>query len=163
MVSNGQTPLLVSILEIPNLSSGARRALTGLYSFRNKKTGSCCPRIATLCERLGAPYGTVRRWLRELRVAGVVEMAKHRGSNAYVFHRDVFHSVEKFESVHKSGRSTASISGRSGGPYPLYEQTKGNIERIPPQRSLWINARAPTMDDRVLAAYYEEQRRKAGG
>ena len=78
-----QTPLLQSILEIHNLSSGAFRALTGLLSFRNKASGRCCPRISTLSERLGVPYGTVRRWLRELRAAGVVDTARHQTYNSY--------------------------------------------------------------------------------
>jgi DNA-binding transcriptional ArsR family regulator len=77
------TPLLTSILEIHSLSSGAHLALIGLISFRNKSTGLCCPRIATLSERLGAPYRTVSRWLNELRAAGIVESTRHRGSNSY--------------------------------------------------------------------------------
>jgi DNA-binding transcriptional ArsR family regulator len=78
------TPLLTSISEISNLSNGAHRALVGLLSFRHKETGRCCPRVATLSQRLGGvPYGTVRRWLRDLRRSGVVETSRHRGSNSY--------------------------------------------------------------------------------
>ena len=80
---NTKSPLLTSILEIPDLSSGAVRALIGLISFRNKSSGLCCPRIATLCQRLGVAYGTVRRWLRELRGAGILVTTKRRGSNSY--------------------------------------------------------------------------------
>ena len=77
-------PLLNSILEIHNLSSGAHRALIGLLSFRNKANGQCNPKMETLGERLGGiPERTLRRWLHELRLAGVVYATKHRGSNSY--------------------------------------------------------------------------------
>lgn len=77
------TPLLNSILEIHDLSSGAFRALLALLSFRNKSSGLCCPKIATLGERLGVPRRTLCRWLAELRLAGVVGVTHRRGSNSY--------------------------------------------------------------------------------
>jgi hypothetical protein len=93
---SAQLPLLTSILEIHSLSSGARITLFALLSFRNKETGQCNPRITTLSERLGAPYGTVRCWLRELRLSGAVEMTKHRGSNSY--------RIDPSKSCGKAGR-----------------------------------------------------------
>ncbi len=67
------------------LSSGATKALLGLLSYRSHKTGQCNPKIEKLCERLGgASEATVRRWLRELRRAGMVETTKQRGrANSY--------------------------------------------------------------------------------
>jgi hypothetical protein len=135
---------LTSILEIRNLSSGAHHALLGLLSFRNRATGQCNPRLKKLAERLGGvPDTTIRRWLRELRLAGIVATVRHRGSSSYVFHMPVFHAVENAEAPaaspskngrstpSKNGRSRPSKNGRSQPPHPymnqnLFEQTEGN-------------------------------------
>lgn len=76
-------PLLTSVLQIHDLSRGSHLALIALISFRNKSNGKCCPGIKTLAGRLNAPYETVRRWLRELRRAGIVKTTRHRASNWY--------------------------------------------------------------------------------
>jgi hypothetical protein len=133
-----KTLSLISILEIHNLSSGACRTLLGLLSFRNKATGQCNPKIETLGRRLGGvPDRTLRRWLGELRQAGILEVRKHRGSSSFVFHmpvEEVFHTVENDGNPMpsaakndrsrpaKNGHSRPAKNGRSGVATPLYEQ-----------------------------------------
>lgn len=86
------------------LSTGATKALLGLLSYRNYKTGQCNPKIGKLCERLGGVSNpTVRRWLRELRQAGILEATKQRGrENSY-----------RILTAIKSDRTSAIKSDRS--------------------------------------------------
>lgn len=119
--------LLISISEIPQLSSGARRALIGLISFRNQTTGQCNPGITTLCGRVQAPRRSVCRWLAELRARGIVASKKpFGGTSRYEF--PALSAV--FANSAKSGTRNSAKSGTPIVPKvapfpPLYEQTKG--------------------------------------
>jgi hypothetical protein len=155
-VSDQEKQFLCVPLEVlrANLSPGAIKALLGLLSYRNRATGQCNPGLEKLAERLGGiPDTTMRRWLRELRQAGIVETVRHRGASAYVFHRPVFHMVENAETPSASssqngrstpstnGRSTPSTNGRSQPPH-LYmnqivlNQKKGNSDAAALSRPL---------------------------
>ncbi|HEY1897015.1 MAG TPA: hypothetical protein VGG62_12110 [Terracidiphilus sp.] len=109
------------------LSPGAMKALMGLLSYRSRKTGQCNPKLEKLSERLGGvPDTTLRRWLRELRLAGVIDRTQEHGSsNSYTFstviHREDFHSVENSPArPSTNGRAESarpSTNGRAGRPH----------------------------------------------
>jgi hypothetical protein len=62
------------------------KGLLGLLSFRNRRTGQCNPSLGTAAKRLGVPGETLRRWVRELRRAGIVVSTPNLGSsNSYRF------------------------------------------------------------------------------
>jgi hypothetical protein len=160
-----QTTLsLPRILEIHNLSSGAGRALLGLLSFRNGATGQCNPKLGTLSKRLGGvACSTLRRWLHELRRAGIVEATKHRGASSYVFNNDisgVFHTVKNNSRVLKNEQSRVLKNEHSGGSYPYMNLSileEERVPRFPPQKSNTSRPqprREMTMNEKVLAAYY---------
>lgn len=161
--------LLISISEIPKLSSGARRALIGLISFRNKATGDCHPGFDKLCVRMGIVGPTdndrrkVRRWLAELRARGIAVGRRRRFGGA------VWWDFPDLAIEDKNVRPyRTKMSPMEPSPPYSYEQTNRTEERavarIPPRKSRSITPRRqePSMDERVLAAYYAEQRRKAG-
>jgi hypothetical protein len=134
-------PSLITILEIPSISNGARQALLGLLSFRNKTSGQCCPRIATLRGRLGGvSYRTVSRWLCELRAAGLLESTRHRGSSCYRF--ELSKSCGKQGGCEHSDRTEMADPDRTemgdldrtkmadpGGVHPYMNQTLLNRQR----------------------------------
>jgi hypothetical protein len=71
--------------------------------------------------------------MQELRVAGILEISRHRGASSYVFHMPVFHAVENSENqasrpakngnprLAKNGNSRVAKNGNSGGGPSLYE------------------------------------------
>lgn len=129
--------LLISISEIPGLSSGARRALVGLISFRNKHTGQCNPGMVSLCERVQAPERCVYRWLAELDGKGVAVGKKRRygGVCWYEFPTlsALFANPAKNGSIKpatsdsfKPAKNDAAILPLSADYYLSSEQTKKN-------------------------------------
>jgi len=156
-------PSLNSILEIPKLSSGARQTLAGLLSFRNRTTGLCCPRIDTLCARLGgASRRSVIRWIKELKDSGAVLITYRRGPSQYDIQVTNAGSAET-ETVNNStcansGSRTCAKFGTPGAPYPLYEPdsvepTARYRAGLPPKRKSMQRARASASV--VLERYYE--------
>ncbi|HEY6371121.1 MAG TPA: helix-turn-helix domain-containing protein [Candidatus Sulfotelmatobacter sp.] len=150
------TPSLISILEIHNLSSGAKQALLGLLSFRNRQTGRCCPKIATLRMRLGGiSDATVRRWLRELRLAGIVRASRHRCSNSYDFEFSTNCGKQTVDSCGKANRDRSNMTGQdrsnmSGALEPIvlnYVKECGggdNYEATPPPLEIPKQRQKPT-------------------
>jgi hypothetical protein len=148
------------------LSPGAMKALLGLLSFRNRRTGRCNPSIETVRQRLDVPLGTLRHWMRELRHAGIVISSTARGTNSYEF-------APGYIGVSKSGQG--GCPNLDGGvskfdhlepPHPLYEQKK-RTEAAPraaaSSKKNSFNAPPPrkSAQSETLEAYYREQRRKA--
>lgn len=120
--------LLISISEIPGLSSGARRALVGLISFRNKRTGQCNPGIEALCTRIQAPRRTVIRWLDELYAKEIFTRKRPFGaSNRYDFPAlsPLFGSSAK-NGTHSCAKSGTPVVPNVALPHLSYEQTKKN-------------------------------------
>lgn len=116
-----------------DLSNGAMKALLGLLSFRNRKTGQCNPKIAKLCERLGGVSDvTARRWLRQLRRAGIVEATKEHGkSNSYRIDMACAVKNDRTEGAGcavKNDRTCAVKNDRSVPPLPYMNQK--NIEPV---------------------------------
>ncbi len=66
------------------LSRGARRTLQALHWFFNGKT-ECWPRQQTIARRVGCGLRSVKRYLDELRDAGVIE-SHQRPNSACVYH-----------------------------------------------------------------------------
>ena len=82
----GQSDLSFITLVGCDLPNGAFRALMGLWSFRNRTTGRCHPKLSTLAERLGIPRRTVQRWMAQLRASGTITATRHRYCCSYEFH-----------------------------------------------------------------------------
>jgi DNA-binding transcriptional ArsR family regulator len=119
------------------LSTGATKALLGLLSYRNRKTGQCNPRIEKLSKRLGgASDSTVRRWLRELRQAGILEATKQRGkANSYRILCPV-----------TNDRTGPVKNDRTGPPYPYMNQKKlepAAKERVPVAAAAAVSPKPP--------------------
>jgi len=121
-------PFVCVPLEIvrTNLSSGAFKLLVALLSFHNQKTGKCCPRVETICERLGgAPTRSVFRWLRELRRAGILEVTRHGRENTYTFN-----ICQKWHIRYaKSGTSDMPKVAHQGGGHPYMNRCSEQMER----------------------------------
>ena len=155
----------LSILEA-DLSGGALKALIGLLSFRNRKTGQCNPSLATLSNRLKTPPGTVRHWMRELRRKGVITaVAKPGFVNSYQVNAGLSKS-ERQPCPDPGGHPVQNQSFSPGASLyepDVFNQREGTERagaRIPPQRSA-SSTRQPSIVEQTLAAYYENQRRKA--
>lgn len=120
---------VTSILEIHKLSTGARQALLGLLSFRNKETGLCCPRVATLAQRLGTSSRTLFRWMAELRACGILEVKRNGRANFYTFHKCgkpvVENAAYQGKTGDKSGTSDVPILAHQLS-FILYEQDSIN-------------------------------------
>lgn len=142
---NDFVPVPEKAIRDRELSSGAKIALVGLLSFRNRQTGQCNPKLAKLAERIGTSPRTARRWVRRLQNAGKVEAVRHRSASSYTVLEEGISAVPKSLKVAalnaKSGRASAATIGRESGPLSLYEPEELNL-----------NAPAPLPPSQMAAA-----------
>lgn len=136
-------------LATPGLSPGARCALAGLLSFRNRDTGRCDPTLKALIERLGSVQErTLFRWLAELRQTGILEVRRHDRDgrrNLYVIHR--------VENQKLPDRTVTQIPDKSVGnchPTPLYEPDTLNRRR---SAAAEIHKKPPAKETRLDPAF----------
>jgi hypothetical protein len=121
-----------------NFSPGAITALLGLLSFHNRKTGQYNPSLGTLAKRLTTPAETVRRWVRELRRAGIVISTANPGSsNSYSFsfqseHFGVVADVGLAECTPCSPKPERGVHGRPTEPdvFELEKKTTDADETV---------------------------------
>jgi hypothetical protein len=166
-----------TLKEAPGLTMTAKVLLAELWEFRNRQTGQCNPRIAKLAERLGVVEKTIDRALASLYQIGLVVPRKGQRGNSYsIAPKTEWAVILQGQNVPAETGSAGTKCPRAqgqnvpaGAPYPLYEPSLRELHRaargFPSKKnpSPKPPARALTMDERVLAAYYAEKRRKAVG
>lgn len=89
---NLKTPfaqVLLEIIEDPRISAGAFRLYTLLIGL-SRGFGACWPSQATLAAKLGITQRTVRNWLKELEIAGYLEI-EHRYAQPGQEQSNIYH------------------------------------------------------------------------
>jgi len=71
----------LAVLDL-GLSDKAERVYIRLRAFRNRRTGRCDPRRSVLADRLRCSVDTIDRALRELQLAGLVEVVHRTGHSS---------------------------------------------------------------------------------
>jgi hypothetical protein len=67
----------------PGISALAKCLFSALLAYKNRRTGICNPKLATLAERLGKSLRTIKRALAELYRAGMVIAHRNLWGNRY--------------------------------------------------------------------------------
>lgn len=138
-ISQLELPFNESFTTVPDgvirervLPSGAKIALIGLLSFRNRKTGKCNPRVRVLADRIGVSRSTAHRRLRTLRRAGILTVTRHRGASDYVISDVSRNSTSDTSESDTFDTSRCRTSDTSGGVVSLYEPENLNLKAPAP-------------------------------
>jgi len=124
-----------------NLSRGARRLLDLLKSFA-RRSGRAFPFQKTLAEKLEVKIRTIKRWVRELREAGLIAVRRRQHSSAE-------YEIQKGQNV-PSDVPSGVENVPSGHPVSLLTEVKsfsgGECARVPrkppglaPGEAYWTN------------------------
>jgi DNA-binding MarR family transcriptional regulator len=62
----------------PAITIGAKSLYSLLCCYRNNESNTCNPGIKRLSDELNAGQSTVKRWMKELKDAGIVSRSQHR-------------------------------------------------------------------------------------
>jgi DNA-binding MarR family transcriptional regulator len=60
------------VLADPSLSPGAKSLYALLCCYKDSITNTCNPGINRLSDELNAGHSTIKRWLKELKAAGII-------------------------------------------------------------------------------------------
>lgn len=63
------------VLTNPTISPGAKALYSLLCCYKNKQN-SCNPGINRLADELNVGYSTIKRWLKELKDAGIIQRSQ---------------------------------------------------------------------------------------
>jgi DNA-binding transcriptional MocR family regulator len=158
------------VLADKRFSATTKLLLAQLRDHRNRRTGQCYPRQATLARELGVSVDTVQRSLNALRQAGWLTVFREQYGCRYEI------QIPQ-NAVSQTAKCGAQIpqNAVSELPGPLYEpdlkepsDVRAENRRAPaasrsknkpqnPARPLRKSAQSETLE-----AYYREERRKAG-
>ena len=108
-----------------NLSRGARRCFQTLQSFA-RKSGRAFPFQSTLAAELEVDIRTVRRYIRELRIAGWISVEKRQHSSA-------LYTIQTGQNVRSGVLSEAkNVRSERSGPYITERLTTSDSSAEPP-------------------------------
>ena len=122
------------------ISAAAKLLLAQLLDHRNRQTGQCNPKIATLAQELGLSISTAGRAMRSLREAGMVKVKWRQRSSQYEI---LFGQIDRSCSVKLTDQKSQSFNEPS--------QSKGDLPKKSVQR------------EAALERYYAKQRKAGRG
>ncbi len=126
-----------------NLSRGARRLLSLLQSYA-RLSGRAFPFQATLARKLDCDTRTIRRYVAELREAGLLNVQKRQHSSAEYF-------IQTGQNVRSGVRSDVrsdvrsgtarGLGGLSGGEFGISNSADDVARKPPAKEPLWESIR----------------------
>jgi len=147
-----------STLADKNISATAKLLFAQLCDHRNRRTGQCNPRQATLARELGISVDTIQRSLSALCRHGLVSI--HRGQYGCRYEIQIPQNAVSQTANPRVPKPQVAVSDAPASfnePYviePRPSSNKKSFNAPPPPRK--------TAQSETLEAYYREERRKAG-
>jgi DNA-binding transcriptional MocR family regulator len=161
--------LIVSktILTDKRIPATARLLLAQLWDHRNKRTGQCNPKQATLARELGLSMATIERAIATLKRVGLITIKRAQTCCFYEL------QIPQSEGSDPSNRGVQIPQSEGSAPaYPLYEPylkepsvRAAARTRFPSKNKPYKTAPPParkSAQSETLEAYYRELRRKEG-